>query len=423
MQRNSPRWTPPDQETLSFEGEGKALTTWDKFREGWYRLAAVPKPPTTATYIERERAQKMRSLSLAVLIIWVIFLLFIPGCFVIANARVIYADFGMMPICLIALIINKNRHPVVAAALVTICFEVALAAVCLTTWPFDEPSLQQYELFTLGDIMALTLLSPRGLRLVGLANALFIALDLVLQPHTAILNHDLQTQFFAILIRPVSIQLMVAFFVSSYAENQIETTKRADRAQMVAAMEHHKVAEVINEKQDLERITNGVEQIVQQYVYILNQSSQHGSIPQREAKINDTGLPSVLKPISSGYNLLLARLRSANEQARESDRLQQAIRYYTGQIQAGQFSPGQLRVTGTSLDPLFAVWSDYYSRRQAWAGQENQGSQGSQATVNSFQPREEDKSQDTQGHRMPLQSFDSHEREGAPYGRSTPRGE
>lgn len=338
------------------------MSAWDKLLEQWYRLAAVPESPATATFAERELAQKMRSLSLAVLTIWIIFILFIPGALVLPNSKVLYADFGMMPICLIALIINKVFHkPVVAGALVTICFELALVAVCLSTWPFDEPSLQQYELFVLGEIMALTLVSPNGMRLVGFANAIFISADLILQPHTAILNHDLQVQFAAILMRPVSLQIMVAVVVSAYSDKLIRTTKRADRAQMVAALEHHKVEATTIENKNLTHITEGIEQISIQYVHILNNIKQRSRITHSEAKINDVGLPSVLKPISNGYNLLLARLRSANEQVQEAERLQQAISYYTDLVQSGHFTPeaqGTLRPTKTALDPLLVAWRD-----------------------------------------------------------------
>ena len=361
-------------QAASFEVDAP-VSAWNKLLEQWYRLAAVPEPDATATFTERELAQKMRSLSLAVLTIWIIFILFIPGALVLPNSKVLYADFGMMPICLIALFVNKKfRQPVLAGGLVTFCFEMALAAVCLTTWPFDEPSLQQYELFVLGEIMALTLISPNGMRLVGFANAVFISADLILQPHTAILNHDLQIQFAAILMRPVSLQIMVAVVVSAHSDKLIRTTKRANRAQMVAALEHYKVETTVTENKNLTHVTEGIEQIAKQYVNILNNIKQRGRPTlHEETKINDAGLPIVLKPISNGYNLLLARLRSATEQVQESERLQQAILYYTDQIQAGHFAPDApdappLRPTHTILDPLLAAWRDHSVSRPTWFG-------------------------------------------------------
>ncbi|MBO0790719.1 MAG: hypothetical protein J2P36_07195, partial [Ktedonobacteraceae bacterium] len=282
----------------------------------WYRLAAQPELPT-ASFRERELARKMRSSSIAILTIFIIFILFLPGCLVFPNHLVLYPEFGMMPICLIALVLNKHRHPILAGALVTFSFEAALIFVCLTSWPFDTSNLQLYELFVLSEIMALTLVSPRGMLLMGACNILFILFDLLLQPHTRALDHDLQIQFAAIMIMPISIQLMVAAVVSWYASNQLKTIQQANRAEMAARLEHQQVEQSKKVEQEKLALQQQIEQIVATHAQSMNTHSTF--------KIPLGSYPPLLWPLINAFNSQQVRLKRTWETEAELQRLQQAM--------------------------------------------------------------------------------------------------
>jgi hypothetical protein len=312
----------------------------------WYRLAAQPELPSApASFRERELGRKMRSSSIAILTIFLLFILFLPGCLVFPDHYVLIPEYGMMPICLIALVLNKFRHPILAGALVTFSFELSLIFVCLTSWPFDTSNLQLYELFILSDIMALTLVSPRGMVIVGASNAVFIILDLILQPHTAALNHDLQVQFAAILIMPVSIQIMVAVVVSWYAGNQAKTIQHANRTEMAAQLEHHKVEQ--SQRVEMEKMTlqRNIEQIVAIYAQATN--------TRQSAKIPLDAYPTLLWPLINTFNSQQSRLQRTRETEAELQKLQQAIMQSSESIRSGYFNYNQS--TGTQLDSLLSV--------------------------------------------------------------------
>lgn len=311
----------------------------------WYRLAALPELPPTAPFKERELARKMRSSSIALLTITIIFILFLPGCLVFPDHWVLVPEFGVFPICLIAMIINKYRHPILAGALVTFWFEFALMFICLTSWPFDTTDLPLYELFVLGEIMALTLVSPRGMAAVGIWNIIFICLDLIFQPHTKALDQALQVQFAAILVMPTSIQMMIAVVVGWYANNQRKTVQQANRAEMMAQLEHQRLEQSKQSEKEKLALQGYIEQIVAVHAQSIN--------AHRPFKIPLKSYPSLLWPLINAFNSQQARLKNAWETEEELNRLQQAIMRSADLASSGHLNFHQ--PTGTLLDSLLSA--------------------------------------------------------------------
>src|SRR2546422_166845 len=128
----------------------------------WYRLTSIPEPVGQTTPAAYELARRSRLLSTIVFSLLLIFIVFIPACLALPNPYVIVVDIGMMPFCIVALILNRARHPYLAGVLLVVSFEAALVLVILTTHPFDEPSIQQYELFVFGELLAVSLLNARS---------------------------------------------------------------------------------------------------------------------------------------------------------------------------------------------------------------------------------------------------------------------
>src|SRR5437588_115966 len=115
-------WTP--NEVVEQEAQKKkGLIPW------WYKLTALPEASVNATFAQRESVRKAHLLSTIVFWLLFTFLLFLPACFVLPNHYVIFADVGMMPVCVIALLLNRAQKPEIAGLLLTIAFELALTMV------------------------------------------------------------------------------------------------------------------------------------------------------------------------------------------------------------------------------------------------------------------------------------------------------
>lgn len=117
------------QRTGGTESKRHGLFQW------WYDKTSISDPPVNASFAQREAARKLHLLSTIVFWLLVTFILFILGCLALPNHYVIYADLGMLALCIPALFFNRAKKPQVAGILLTFAFEAALTMVVFTTWP------------------------------------------------------------------------------------------------------------------------------------------------------------------------------------------------------------------------------------------------------------------------------------------------
>ncbi|GHO57358.1 hypothetical protein [Ktedonobacter robiniae] len=329
-------WSPGELIETQQDAPSKGLFQW------WYSLTALPDASVTASVVQREAIRKSRLISVIVACLLISFTAFIPGCLALPNHYVIVADLGMMPFCIIALILNKTQKPTLAGVLLTVAFELALMLVILTSTPFDEPSLQQYELFVFGELLAVSLITPASVFAVGLFNVGFISWSLVFQaPKDPHLIAVLQTQFAPIWIRPVAVQFLVAGVTYLWVISATKAIARANQAEMIAKLEH----EMADQKRSLEA---GIQQILQTHVQVAN-----GHFNARAPLTQD----NVLWQIAQALNNLLIRFQRAVQAERELKRLEEAISASVGSIQQADLDKQTpvLQPTRTSLDRMIAV--------------------------------------------------------------------
>lgn len=307
----------------------------------WYNLTSIPDPPASASFLRRDAARKSRMLSTLIFWLLVTFILFLPGCFALPNHYVIYADIGMMVFCTVALLCNKASKPQLAGILLTVAFEAALTMVIFTTQPLDEPSIQQYELYVFGELLCVSLLAPASVFVVMAYNIGIIVGSLLWQPHTTILNFDLQAQFFPILLRPIGVQLMVAGVAYLWVKSTSNAVARADRAEMVARLEH----ELGEQKHALEQ---GIAQILQTHVEVAN-----GNLKARAPLTQE----NVLWQVARALNTLLIRLQRAVQAEKELQRVEQAVSTTVNTIQLADQANEmpRLSLTQTEIDPLIVA--------------------------------------------------------------------
>jgi hypothetical protein len=314
----------------------------------WYAQTAMPAPPANASFVQREAAWKSHLLSTIVFWLLVVFILFIPACFALPNPYVIWADVGMIAVCVIAILCNRYQQPQIAGLLLTGAFELALTMVIFTTLPLDEPSIQQWDLFVFGEILCVSLLAPGSVFLVMVYNIAIITVSLFLQSHTAILVHDLQTQWAPILVRPVGIQMLVAVGTYLWVRNANQAIKRADRAETVAKLEH----QLAKQKQELE---DGVRELLETHVAIAN-NNLNARAPLRQ--------DNMLWQIARALNNLLVRFQRADREAKQFRSVQEAVQSHVSAIQRAEqlHQEPVFLMTQTALDPLIVAFRSQHLR-------------------------------------------------------------
>lgn len=327
-------WSPTEIVEERTEPE-RSLVQW------WYSLTALPEISTKASFVKRERVRKSRLLSTVTFYYLIVLLAFAPACMFLPNPLDVWLVIIAIILTITALACNRQGNVVLAGILVVASYEIALTVAMFTTTPFDETSLQIYDLFIIGELLAVSLLPARNVFLCAVMNATFILISLLFQKHNAILAKDLTTQLLPILVRPVSLQFIIAGVTYVWVYSTSKAIARADRAEMIATLEH----EMAVQKQELE---NGIDQILQTHVAVAN-----GNLNAR-APLNQE---SILWQIARALNTLLVRYQRSSMAEKELLQVQQAVAFSVRVLQQAE-QQQQLPVlpfTQTTIDPLIAA--------------------------------------------------------------------
>ncbi|HTK06861.1 MAG TPA: hypothetical protein VL485_06825 [Ktedonobacteraceae bacterium] len=314
---------------------GKGFFQW------WYHLTAIPEPPSTASFLKREAARRSRMVSIVCFSFIITMLFCLPASFFIPNRITIFTTSMMLVIPIISLIFNRFQQQLLAGILLVVALQLAIMLVVLTTTPLDEVSLPIYDLLTMTELLAVSLLPVRSVFFVGSINCIFISTSLIIQPHTTALAADLATQAVAIHIKPIALQILVAAISYLWVTSAHRAAIRADRAEMVANLEH-----ALGEQK--RRLEEGVEQILQTHVAIAN-----GNLGARAPLTQDT----MLWQIARALNTLLVRFQRASMAEKELRHIQQAITDTTQSIQQAEERHQQpsLIMTQSALDSLIVT--------------------------------------------------------------------
>lgn len=363
-------WTPAEIVEVAEPEQERGLIHW------WYRITAPPRPSAKASYVKREADRKARLFSSVAFFFLVTMVLFFPASFfmpMITPLAVVFAAASSV----IALIVNRTGHTMTAGVITVLGAETALTGVILAIRPLLPVDVQLYDLYVIIILLAVSLLPARFIFVFALVHSIFIGVDMYIHPHTLALAQDLETQFIPAIVRPIGLQLIVAGVAYIWVQSTTRASERANRAEMVAALEHtisEQRAFFEREKQELEE---SIKQLIQAHVDAANgQLMSRVSYPPAKA----------LWPLVGAMNSQWSRLQHSQQIEQELQLLRQAIAYYIELIQkhgtrAGQPSLPFVR-TGTSLDQLMLAMKALYSASRSqdsapgWYSQQSRSMHG-----------------------------------------------
>jgi hypothetical protein len=309
--------------------------------EWWYELTSISEVTNDASFYKREAVRKSQLLSVVLFYYTIVVIVFLPCCLFLRNPNIAWADGGLIISAFTGLILNRYGFTGLAAVIIVTMYELMLSLALVMLTPLDEPSIQLYDLYIMAELLAVSLLPARTVFIVAFINSLIILASLILQPHSAAMNLDLQSQFIPLMIRPIALQFIVAGVSYVWVRSTTRAIERADRAEMVATLEHA----LGDQKHELEE---GIEQILKTHVAIAN-----GNFNARAPLTQDNALWQIARAL----NILLVRLQRAVQAERELQRIEHAVLLSVQVIQQSEqlHQPSQLPFTHTTLDPLIAV--------------------------------------------------------------------
>jgi len=252
----------------------------------------------------------------------------------------------------LALFLNKRGYTLAAGVLINLAGFIALTAALFSTIPFDETTLQGYDMYVIVELLAVSLLPMRSIFIVAIVSTICILGTLFYIPHTVVLDRDLQTRLLIIIARPIGILFLVAGVAYILSSTMTTAIRRAGRAELIAQLEHS-LAEQRRE------LAEGIEQILTTHVAVAN-----GDLTARAPLTQDNKLWQVAKAL----NTLLVRFQRAAWAERRLTRVDQTVAYYVHCIQQAEqhHQVPILPLTQTNIDPLIVELQGKTLGRVRW---------------------------------------------------------
>ena len=307
----------------------------------WNDLTALPEAPPDTDFSTREMVRKSRLTSNVLFFFLVMVIALLPACLIAPYPSYFWLDLGLLVACLFALMLNKRGYTFAAGLLVNCAGFMALTMALFSTIPFDETTLQGYDMYVIVELLAVSLLPTRSIFIVAIISTICIIGTLFYIPHTAVLDKDLQTRFWIIIARPIGMLFLVAGVAYILSSTMATAIKRAGQAELIAQLEHS----LAEQRHELEE---GVEQILATHVAVAN-----GDLTARAPLTQDNKLWQVARAL----NTLLVRFQRASLAERRLMLVDRAVVYYVQSIQQAERQQQLpiLPLARTNIDPLIVA--------------------------------------------------------------------
>lgn len=328
--------------TNLIETTGVEKKTKRGFIQSWNALTALPEAPAGASFMRREAARKSRLTSNVLFFFFLMVLSLIPACYLVITAypSYLWLTLGLAFSCVIALVLNRQGFIFAAGLLVTMVGFLALTAALFSTIPFDETTLQGYDMYIVVELLAVSLLPTWSVFFIAGLSTASILITLLTMPHTLTLTEDLNTRFMIIAARPIGTLFLGAGVAFILAQHLTTAIRRAGRAEAIARLEH----EMVEQSNALQ---NGIQQILETHVAVAK-----GNYQARAPLAED----NVLWQIARALNTLLVRYQRAAQAEQRLSRIDQVVAEYVAIIQQARQARQKplLPFEKTNLDPLIA---------------------------------------------------------------------
>lgn len=315
--------------------KGKSPLAW------WYRH-------TTAEESERDIIPRGQLASLMLLLTLIVSIAFIPAALTSDNLHVVPPVIALFVFTFIGIALNRRGKTTYVGILLIAAVDAALVYTLLTYAHFVLPqnAVPIYDMFVLADIIAVSLLPIRSIFFVSLVHSLFMCADIALQPHTPDLQLLVDQTSYSFMVRPLTIQIVVALITYLWVRTTIRAVQRANKAELIADLERT----IAEQKRELDE---GVQQLLYTLVRAAN-----GDLQVRTPLAQEHALWQV----DIALNTLLSRLQRANVSEMELQRIRAELGrlIYMAREAKGKRTMLWFRGSGTELDPLMGELQGCY---------------------------------------------------------------
>jgi hypothetical protein len=186
--------------------------------------------------LQQEEQTRTRLVTIVTLTFMGTIALMLPSTFFIPNRLTWLFIMIVEFLCVFALVLNRRGYHLVAGIVIVFSCEAGICAVLLTTAPFAPFNLPLYDLFLMGEILAVSLLPARSIWLVMLFNIFFVFMHLTFGSLNSDLTIILHTQKYNAWSRTASLQMMVSLVLYVFISHMNRLVIRAYHAQKQAQL-------------------------------------------------------------------------------------------------------------------------------------------------------------------------------------------
>src|SRR6266516_1145811 len=265
----------------------------------------------------REQRRRKQIVSVVLLVIILFQLIDLPGAIMSRDATSIGIALLGLALCGLALVFNHFGRVTVVSILLILVVELGCGLMLLTSpMGLDVGDLPVFDVLIVSLLIAVSLLPAVSVFPVALSNILFIFAVLALMPRTPELNMMLSADMaYNTIVQPVSLQIVVAVVAYSWVRSALRAIARADRAEEIAQLQRREAELLRHEAERTRQLDIGSEHLLQVLVRAANgDRAVHANLPPDH----------LLWRVGNALNLLLTRLRRANQTAYEIQQLREA---------------------------------------------------------------------------------------------------
>lgn len=331
-----------DKQQISLPQQNQAIVPKDRPRGplGWWFRFSTPDEATID--MTHDIIPRSRLASILIFITLVASIAFIPAALTSDDLHVVPPVIGLFAAGCIAIPLNKRGKVTLVGILIVGAIDAALAYSLLSYPHFTltQNAIPIYDLFVLSDIIAISLLPGKSIFFISFCHSVFMLADVALQPHTPDLQELLVSTGYSLMIRPLTIQIVVAVITYLWVRSTLQALKRADQAEKIAQLEHA----IALRQQELD---DGIQQILATLVEAANGNAYvRAPLSQQHA----------LWQVGVGLNTLLARLQRSYQTEHELQQVKIEIHRLLVQVREikGQQRQLWLQAGGTELDHLLS---------------------------------------------------------------------
>jgi hypothetical protein len=328
----------------------KEFSWWKRALLTWYAYTAPTYPGPQTSLQQQEAFRKGRLASLSLLLLIFVVVLFMASISITANINQSVFVSSSIGICLLVFsagILNRRGYLTAATLIMIAILDGGIATTAITVkGGLGLVNLPLFDLMIASELIAVSLLAPFSVFIVGLFNGCFIILDVLLERHAPDLSHYLALSGWAVIIaRPLLLQTVVAIVTFLWVDSALKALKRADRAETLAAMEHaiaeYERSDAIQKRQ----LEQGIQFLMETQRRVAN-----GDFTARVPTTQD----NALWPVAISFNNLLTRFQRFQQDANEIEHIRQEMPrvLYAIRDAKQKKQPIVLERTGTALDAL-----------------------------------------------------------------------